>query len=104
MHPSVDMIDTSKEIKLFADLPGFKEEEIQIRCEGANLRITAERRAETERGNDVLIQERPLKAERTISIPVSVDHDDSTATYEDGVCRITLPKREAQQYTEISFS
>lgn len=104
LHPNVDMIDTSTEIKIFADLPGFREEEIHVRCEGSNLRITAERHAETEESNEVVMLERPLKADRTITVPVAVDHDEATATYEDGVCRITLPKREAQEYTEISFS
>lgn len=104
LHPSVDLFDKPDAVEVFIDLPGFTEDNINLRCEGSTLLVTAERFEDAADDQGVLLHERPSKAERAIQIPVQVDLDESNAKYEDGVAKITLPKKEAGQAREIRFS
>jgi HSP20 family protein len=102
--PPVDVVDNSGTIYVAVDLPGFKQEEIRLRGDEFTLLIAAERPDEREEGRTPVVSERPKRVERTIALPAAVDIDAATASYEDGVCTVTLPKASTEQYGEISFS
>lgn len=102
--PSVDVVDTPDEVVLFVDLPGFDEENIQIQADGQNLTVTAERHGdEDEREGRTFAVERPRKVQRTIRLPTRANVNEANATYENGVCTITLPKMEEDRQHEIAF-
>ena len=101
--PAVDVVDNTTEIWAFVDLPGFTEEEIDVRGDQHSLVISADRPAEVEAGRRVVLHERATHVERTIQLPAPVDVGDAVATFEDGVCKVTLPKVAAGRYEEIAF-
>lgn len=92
-----DIKDNGGEYLLEADLPGFKKEDINVNLENNYLTISAERKAENEEKDK---KGRYIRCERsygsfTRSFDVSdVDTDKITASYEDGVLRLTMPKKE----------
>ncbi|QLG61416.1 Hsp20/alpha crystallin family protein [Halorarum salinum] len=99
--PLVDVVETGGEVHVVVDLPGFDEEEITIQADDDTLFIAAERPAAAgETGGaggeefDVVRAERPRRLERTVRLPPNGDVDAATATYEDGVCTVTVPKAE----------
>lgn len=102
--PAVDIVENADDIWVFVDLPGFKEEEIRIRSDQNTLVVTAERASETEEGRHVVLNERMTRVERSIPIPVSIRTNGARATYEDGTCKIVLPKAETDLYEEIEFT
>lgn len=102
--PPVDIVDNSVAIFVAVDLPGFKEEEIRLRGDEFTLLLSAERPDEREEGRKIVLSERPTRVQRTVTLPAAVDIDAATASYEDGVCTVTLPKSSTEQYGEISFS
>jgi len=102
--PPVDIVDNSVRIFVAIDLPGFKEEEIRLRGDEFTLIISAERPDEREEGRSVVLSERPKRVERAVTLPAAVDIEAATASYEDGVCTVTLPKTSTERYGEISFS
>lgn len=101
--PAVDVVDNSAEIWVFVDLPGFTEDEIEVRGDQHSLVISADRPTELEEGRRVVVHERPTRVERTVQLPAPVDVAEAAATYEEGVCKITLPKVAAERYQEIEF-
>lgn len=101
--PPIDVYDTSDEIWVYVDLPGFEEDDIQIRGDETNLVITAERRQNTEENASPLVQERAMAIERTIPLHVPVDVSEATARHRNGVCEVVLPKTAAEQYREIKL-
>ena len=92
-----DIKDNGNEYLLEADLPGFKKEYIDVNLENNYLTIKAERKDENEEKDK---KGRYIRCERSYgscvrSFDVSdVDTDKITASYEDGVLKINMPKKE----------
>ena len=92
-----DIKDNGNEYLLEADLPGFKKEDIDVNLENNYLTIKAERKVENEEKDK---KGRYIRCERGYgsfarSFDVSdVDTDKITASYEDGVLKLNMPKNE----------
>ena len=94
--PAVDVVDTDDSVLVFADMPGRDVETIEVNLEkNRRLTINADGR-ETESEGRYVTRERSKKAiSRTVSLPAMVDDEEPTASYDDGVLRVALPKQEA---------
>ncbi len=92
--PPIDVIDEGDKIKILADLPGFKKEDIEIYVEKGDLVIKAERREEEElKGKDFIKRERRYgRVFRRISLPSEVKEEGIKARYSNGVLEIEVPK------------
>jgi len=94
--PLVDIFEETDEIRLVAEVPGVKPEDVKISVEGNLLTIkgTKEQVAE-EKAERVHRYERVYGAfERTFTLAASIDPSKIRATYNLGVLTITLPKAE----------
>jgi HSP20 family protein len=94
--PAADVFETADEIVVEVDLPGHKQEELQIKVDGDVLTIAAERKAErAQKGDSYQRSERILgKFARSFTLPANIDSTRTVAKYEAGVLQIRLPKRE----------
>jgi len=94
--PAADVLETADEIVVEVDLPGHKQEELQVKVDGDVLTIEAERKAErAQKGDNYQRSERILgKFARSFTLPANVDSTRTVAKYEAGVLQIRLPKRE----------
>lgn len=81
---------------LSAELPGFKKEDISIDLEKDSLTISAERKEETEEGDEAnYIRRERFYGSYTRSFNVhGIDTDAITAEYSDGVLKLTMPRKE----------
>lgn len=102
--PSIDLIENTDEVWVFIDLPGFKPDEIQLEGDPRTLHVSASRPSEVENGRNVLINERSIQIDRVIQLPTDVNMDDVDAVFEDGVCKVTVPKSASERYREIEIS
>jgi len=77
-----------------AELPGMKEEDIDISVVGDTLTIKGERKAESEvKEEDYYCCERSYgNFSRSIAVPPNVDAKNIEASFEDGVLEVNLPK------------
>lgn len=95
-NPSVDVIDTGKQIKVTAELPGMDEMNVEVSLTREALTIKGEKedeREEKEKG--YYHMERSYGSfVRTIPIPVEVEMDKVKATFKKGILTINLPKAE----------
>jgi HSP20 family protein len=95
--PAADVLETADEIVVEVDLPGHKQEELQIKVDGDVLTIEAERKAERaqQKGDSYHRSERIIgRFARSFTLPANVDSTRTAAKYEAGVLQIRLPKRE----------
>ena len=101
--PMVDVYETRDGIRLTAELPGVKQEDIQVSIEGDTLTLKGERKRETEVTEDQYCRlERSYgKFQRTVLLPSVVDPGQVKASYRDGVLEIQLPKKEEAKPKEI---
>ena len=94
--PLVDIFEEPEFIRLVAEVPGVKPENVNISVEGNVLTIkgTKEQAAE-EKAEKVHRYERTYGAfERVFTLPATVDPNKIKATYEHGLLTVLLPKVE----------
>jgi HSP20 family protein len=94
--PLVDIFEDTDEIRLMAEVPGVRPEDVKISVVGNLLSIkgTKEQVAE-EKAERVRRYERTYGTfERTFTLAASIDPSKIKATYNLGVLTITLPKAE----------
>jgi len=74
----VDVYDEDTELRLVADLPGVRKEDVELKCDGEILTITAagSRREYDER----------------IRLPARVDEHSAAASFNNGILQVTLDK------------
>ena len=103
--PAVDVVENQHEIVLYAELPGINKEDIDIQLTGDTLTLRGERQhSGAQRGENFHRIERQYGAfQRTFQIEVPIDAEKVTASYEDGVLTIRLPKREAVKPRQIAI-
>jgi HSP20 family protein len=94
--PSVDVAETENEIVLRAELPGMKQEDIDIELTGDTLTIRGERKFENEerRENFVRVERSYGRFQRSFTLGIPVQGDKVKATYRDGILEVHLPKSE----------
>jgi HSP20 family protein len=99
LTPAADVVETEKAVEIHLDLPGVVPEQIDVKLEGNQLTITAERKVEKaveQRG--YLRRERPQGAfTRSFTLPTTLDGTKPEASYRHGVLTVTLPKKEEVQ-------
>ncbi len=94
--PSVDIRDDQNEIVVHAELPGVKQEDIDIEVSGDTMTIRGERKFEDveNRKNYVRVERAYGSFQRTFTIGVPVQSDKISAGFKDGVLTVRLPKSE----------
>lgn len=88
-----DILDKGDHYVLRADMPGFQKEDINIDIEGDRLNLSAEHKEEKKEDKDnYLRRERRYDAfSRSFDIQ-GIDTDRISASYNDGVLELNLPK------------
>jgi len=101
--PAVDVLEEADSIRIMAELPGVKPEDVKISVENNVLSIQGQKQqVAEERTERVHRYERVYGAfERTFTLPATVDAANIKATYENGVLTVTLPKVEKAKPRQI---
>ena len=93
-----DIQDLGDRYLLEADLPGFRKEEISLDLKGDLLTVTACRKEENqEHQGKYLCRERYFVSYKRSFDVSEVQQSGITASYENGVLKLTLPKKSAVQ-------
>jgi len=93
-NPALNAYDAGDFFIIEAQVPGMKPEDIDVSIEQGMLTIQGKTQAEQEHEERTyLSHEYQLGSfSRSVRLPETVDSDGVTATYEQGVLRLTLPK------------
>lgn len=104
--PSVDIYENKDQIVLEAELPGMKQEEFDLSIENNVITLRGERKFEkTDEADNYHRVERSYGAfTRSFTLPQTVSAEGATAEYNNGVLRVTLPKREEVKARRIQIS
>jgi HSP20 family protein len=90
----VDVSDTEDSVVVTASLPGVTAEDINVSITGTALTIKGETKSEetAEEANYYRQERRSGGFERSIRLPVRVEAAEASATFENGVLTLDLPK------------
>jgi HSP20 family protein len=103
--PPVDVAETQDRILVRTELPGLRQEDIQIEFENGLLTLRGERRLEKVEGLTWHRVERSYgNFSRTFTLPRTVDPEKITASYREGVLEIEVPKREEAKPKQIRIA
>ncbi|WP_394825625.1 Hsp20/alpha crystallin family protein [Pendulispora albinea] len=103
--PAVNLFDAGTQLVVHADVPGIREQDLQLHLGGGNntLSIAGERKAEVPEGYTVHRQERgAFQFARSFTLPCKIDPERITAKVKDGVLLVTLPKAPEAQPRQIT--
>ena len=93
--PAVDVAETQEKIVVRAEVPGMKQEDIQIEFENGLLTIRGERKIEKSEGKTWHRVERVYgNFSRSFTLPRTVDAEKISAAYREGILEIDVPKKE----------
>ena len=103
--PSFDVKETKDAYVFQADLPGVKEEDIDVSLTGSRLTVSGKREAEsTEKEEQYYAWERSYGSfARSFTLPEGVDANQVHAELKDGVLKLVLPKKPEVQAKRISL-
>ncbi len=101
--PAVDVYEDPEKLVLKLEIPGVKQDDLDIRLENQTLVIKGERKFEsTEKAENFhRIERRFGSFVRTFTLPQTVDTEGVTATSDAGVLTISLPKKAEAQPKQI---
>jgi len=104
--PAIDIFEKKDKLVVKAEIPGMREEDINVSVVGDTLTIKGERKVESEvKEEDYYCCERSYGYfSRSITLPSHVDAKKIEASYEDGVLEITLPKTTKAKPRKVSVS
>jgi len=99
----VDIRQTDTEFVIEASVPGFKPEEVEVTFEDGLLTIRGQRSSETEekKGQYVRRERRQASVYRQVGLPAEVRADEISASFDNGVLRITVPRAQKAQPKRI---
>lgn len=105
MYPFLDMYEVKDELVMKAELPGIKKEDIDVSFEGDCLTIKAEKKQEEVPEDATLYSCERCSGtySRTVSLPFPVNAEKVSATFENGLLEIRLPKAEEAKAKHIEI-
>ena len=103
--PPVDISEDKERITLTAELPGFREDQVDVQMEGGVLTIRGERKMEEEKeGRNFHRLERSYgHFVRSFTLPNNVDRDNIRAHFNNGLLEVEMPKREEAKPRQIKI-
>lgn len=99
ISPNVDISETDKELKVTAELPGVKEEDLSITLNDNILTMTGEKKMEKEEKGKTFhkIERSYGQFSRSFTIPFKANSDTVEASFEKGLLNIVIPKPEGTE-------
>jgi HSP20 family protein len=103
--PALDLYQSNDNVTAVVELPGMRKEDIDISLHDGTLTISGESKRESSNGEKAERTERYIGAfRRSIALPTRVDASKVSATYQDGILKVTLPKAEEVKPKQIQVS
>ncbi len=101
--PPVDIYEDHGTLVLKLEVPGIKQENLDVRVENQTLTVKGERRFEKEEKEENFhrIERRYGSFARSFTLPQTVDTAAVQANYADGVLTISLAKKEAAKPKQV---
>ena len=94
--PLADIIDSKQAVKLYLDLPGANKDCLEINVEDHVMKITAD--------TGIIYDGKSLRYTRSFAISDELDTGKATATMNNGVLELTIPKAESAKAMKIAVT
>lgn len=96
-NPAIDIDQNDKQIDITAELPGVKEEDVDLSIEDGVLTLCGEKKSERRDEQGGYSERSYGRFERRITLPANIDEEHCSAEFRDGILRISIPRVEGKQ-------
>jgi HSP20 family protein len=105
LTPRTDILESECDFQLHLDIPGISRDDLSLELDGESLMIKAERTEAVDDKYRHLRRERgaTVRFQRSFELGRSVDRDSISATLNDGVLTVVLPKTEQSVARKIEI-
>jgi HSP20 family protein len=100
--PRVDIIETENELLLFADMPGVRPEDVDLRYENGELILRGKTEQPQVKGNLILGEYEVGDYYRVFRVHETIDAGKIDAECRNGVLIVHLPKQEAVKPKQVT--
>lgn len=103
--PALDVYQTAADVVVETTLPGMNPKDVNVSIENDVLTIegSMEKKTEVDEKDYYRKEIHSGSFHRAVALPSSVKGDDAKATYENGVLKIVIPKREEVKPKKVSI-
>lgn len=103
--PPVDVYEDANKLTFKMEIPGIKQEDVDVRLDGNTLIISGQRNFEKEEKRESFrrLERQYGSFSRSFDLPASADRDRINANYDTGMLRIDIPKREEARGKQIQI-
>jgi HSP20 family protein len=104
LFPLLNVRDLDQSYVVTAEIPGMKSDDLEIKIEGDTLMLKGERKPQ-EAGEEISYHRRERATgtfQRSLTLPGKVDAENVSATYKDGILKVTLQKEKATLPRQIT--
>jgi HSP20 family protein len=103
--PPVDVYEDAQHLVLKLEVPGIKQEDLDVRLENQTLTVKGERKFERDEKEENFhrIERRYGTFTRSFTLPQTVDTTGAKASYDAGVLTISLAKKEAAKPKQVKI-
>jgi HSP20 family protein len=102
--PAVDIFEDREAIEIRAEIPGMELKDVEVKLDGNLLVLKGEKKPERAEKKDYhQIESVHGRFVRSFAIPATVDRERIRATYQQGVLKLVLPKREESKPRTIAI-
>ena len=103
-NPAIDVRASDTEIALVCDVPGVRQEDLEITLANRLLTIKGTRRFDSSQTQQVLLGRTYGSFSRSYTLPEALDEDKLAAELADGVLTVRIPKLPKAQPRKIQIS
>ncbi len=102
--PAMDVVDNPQQVDVYLAAPGIDAKDLDVSIQQNVLSVSGRREAQVDPKGSLHAQERfSGQFRRVITLPEDVDPSRVTASYVDGVLRISVQRREAAKPRQIEI-
>jgi HSP20 family protein len=100
----MNLQDKGDNLEFVAELPGVCDKDINLEIHNDTLTLSAKREVTHDKENTIYLGERgSWNIQRSISLPVAVEVENTNATLKNGILRVTLPKAASSRPQKIAI-
>lgn len=106
VSPRLNVSENEKAFEIEAEMPGVAKEDVKVAIDNRRISIEGEAKRESaeKEGENIVYAERSTrKFARSFTLPADVDDAAAQAKLENGILRLTLPKKESSQAKKLTI-
>jgi HSP20 family protein len=102
-EPAIDVRTSESEVVVLCDVPGVKQDDLEITLENHVLTIKGARKFDSKENEQVMLGRAYGAFSKSFTLPDALDEENLSATLADGVLSIRIPKHAKAQPRRIQI-